>query len=45
MAILFIIIGLLGITIFKDTIGSMLWNAIGYVWVKIDSVIDAVTGK
>jgi len=45
MAILFIIIGLLGITIFKNTIGSMLWNAVGYVWVKIDSAIDAVTGK
>ena len=45
MGILFLIIGILGMAFFKDTVGSMLWNVVGYVWVKLDSMIDAVTGK
>jgi hypothetical protein len=45
MGILLLIIGLFGIAFFKNTIGSMLWTAIGYIWVKIDTLIDAATGK
>jgi len=45
MGILLLIIGLFGIAFFKDTIGSMLWLAVGYVWVKIETLIDVVTGK
>jgi hypothetical protein len=45
MGILLLIIGLFGIAVFKDTIGSMLWTAVGYVWVKIDNLIDVATRK
>jgi hypothetical protein len=45
MGILLLIIGLFGIAFFKDTIGSMLWNVIGYVWIKIETLIEAVAGK
>lgn len=45
MGILLLIIGLFGIAFFKDIIGLMLWIAIGYIWVKIDTLIDAATGK
>jgi hypothetical protein len=45
MGILLLIIGLFGIAFFKDTIGSMLWLAIGYVWVKIDTLIDTLIGR
>jgi len=44
-AILTLLIGIIGMFIFADSIKDMAVCAIGYVWVKLDDAYEAITNK